>query len=168
MPGPGRFCRGSGAIRSVSAASFPAGISKAHVVLKRATGLVLLSILLLGTWTHAPVGAVPQWIHAESPGHASGADEGDAPRPPAEQEAALKKRRNGLQQSSTQAPSLPSHPQIPLNPALLGEVEEQLLDRTSRQARRCYGLSCELMLSDPALRLHPGHAPPRFRPDSAS
>jgi len=106
-------------------------------------------------------------VQAESTRHMPGADEGEAPRPLVEQDAALKKRRSEPGHTQTEAAPVPVSPQITANLSRWDETDRQRLDMTAQQARQCYEFSCQLMLSDPALRLHPGHAPPQFQPGSA-
>lgn len=119
--------------------------------------VVVLLVQLLCGWTASAVNTPLFVSGTESARHAHGAGEGETPRPVVEQELVLKKRRNQLSEEQRQGVPAKSDP---AEIFLLQDPDRRLLDTIARLAHHRYGLARRLRLSDPALRLHPGHAPP--------
>lgn len=137
---------------------------KTTAALARATVFLLFVALLLCVWTRSPPGIAERSLAQgiESTAHAQGAEEGESPRPVAEQELALKKRRNQPGQTLYMQASLDAGASQSIVKTFPSDGNTRLrLDYATQRARECYGFACHLQLSDPALRLHPGHAPPQ-------
>lgn len=133
----------------------------------RATGLVLLAIVLFCAWNHAVKGHIaPSTAHGmETARYLLGADEGETPRPIAEQELVLKKRRSqtlGVDQTPASDSTRVIGEIFPKH-----ESEHEQLENIARRGHPRHELACQLRFSDPTMHLHPGNAPPQCQPGSA-
>ncbi|RZA27740.1 MAG: hypothetical protein EOP02_09475 [Proteobacteria bacterium] len=124
----------------------------------RVVGLTLaLTFLSLG-WSTARIQVVESFAQASN--QATAGDEGEIPRTHTDEESTLKKRRNQLAQDPSEAtPPAPTY-LLPVSMVVGGLHEFTEVPRHQQHAD-----TYRLILSDPSLRLHPGHAPPAPRAD---
>ncbi len=129
----------------------------------RIAGFLTLAAVLLGLWTGSPANAI-QSLSAQTPiGETArpGTGDGETPLPAGERENALKKRRAPLAQVVRVDDGGLARVTLPAIHRLADDSGLQRLDTTGRQANQRLALADKPASDDPAVRLPPGHAPPR-------
>ena len=162
---PPRPCPVAGleASRSVSAAILPNQPSKPLTTLACAAGFLLLAILLVCAWTRPSAYAtgLSNAQVPESARHAQGTDQGETPWAVVGRQQAMKQRRS---QSTAPAHIVALIPQFDATKVFTTIDPDRQLDMAAQQASQRHAHASRLQLKNPALRLHPGHAPPQRPP----
>lgn len=126
-------------------------------------GFLLLALLLVCAWTRPSAYAtgLSNAQVPESARHVQEAEEGDTPRPVAGRQLAMKQRRD---QSSEPAHIVALIPRFDATQVFTTIDPDRPLDIATQQASQRHAHASRLRLRNPALRLHPGHAPPQRPP----
>lgn len=155
--------------RSVSVLLPPIGFSKTVTVIGRAVGLLALAVALLCVWNN-PAASPMQPVSVETSAsamHAERAGEGETPRPSGELENLVKKRRMHLDQMLRANASPLWSLVFTAKIFLPDEADSWRLETMAQHAHLQFRFAYGLRLSDPAMRLHPSHAPPAGHPGIA-
>ncbi|MEP6907092.1 MAG: hypothetical protein ABI858_03805 [Pseudoxanthomonas sp.] len=144
----------------MSAAIFASASSKSRHALLPVMALLLFAFALMcgGISSSVTVSNLHSGQETQNKNHSLGAEEGETPRPAADQEFALKKRRSPPGAVSPMDSALDASPRKTFP---MADPDSRLLETTTRKALQRYALARLLRLDNPVIRLHPGHAPPR-------